>query len=47
MDRTCNTNVEEKPVYKVLVGNQKERDHVGGWLILKWILDMIGLHGLD
>jgi hypothetical protein len=29
-------------------GNQKERDHwedqdVGGWTILKWILDRIGL----
>jgi hypothetical protein len=34
-----------------LWGSQKERDHlegqdVGGWIILKWILDRMGWHGL-
>jgi hypothetical protein len=32
--------------------SQKERDHyedqdVGGWVILKWILDRMGWYGLD
>jgi hypothetical protein len=32
--------------------SQKERDHwededVGGWIILKWILDGLQLYGLD
>jgi hypothetical protein len=31
---------------------QKERDHyddedVGGWIIIKWILDRMGWYGLD
>jgi hypothetical protein len=33
-------------------GSQKVRDHwedldVGGWIILKWILDRIGWDGMD
>jgi hypothetical protein len=32
--------------------SQKERDHqedqdIGGWIILKWILDRMGWYGLD
>jgi hypothetical protein len=32
--------------------SQKERDHwedqdIGGWTILKWILDRMGWYGLD
>jgi hypothetical protein len=35
---------EKRNVYRILVGNPKERDHwedqdVGGWTILKWILE--------
>jgi hypothetical protein len=34
---------ETRNAYRILVGNQKERDHredkgVGGWIILKWTL---------
>jgi len=34
--------VERKVVYRVLVGNLRERDHLGdldidGWIILRWI----------
>jgi hypothetical protein len=44
MGRACSTNVEKKNAYRILVGNQKERAHledqdVGGWTILKWILE--------
>jgi hypothetical protein len=33
-------------------GSQKERDNqedqnVGGWIILKWIIDRMGWYGLD
>jgi hypothetical protein len=36
--------VEKRNACRILVGNQKERDHwededVGGWAILKWILE--------
>jgi hypothetical protein len=35
---------ERRNAYRILVGRQKERDHwedqdVGGWIILKWILE--------
>jgi hypothetical protein len=35
---------EKKNAYRILVGSHKERDHwedieVGGWTILKWILE--------
>jgi hypothetical protein len=35
---------EKKNAYRILVGNQKERYHwedqdVGGWTILKWMLE--------
>jgi hypothetical protein len=35
---------EKRNAYSILVGRQKERDHcedqnVGGWAILKWILE--------
>jgi hypothetical protein len=35
---------EKKNSHRILVGSQKERNHledldVGGWIILKWILD--------
>jgi hypothetical protein len=35
---------ESRNAYRILVGSQKVRDHwededVGGWIILKWILE--------
>jgi hypothetical protein len=35
---------EKGNAYRILVGSQKERDHfeeqdIGGWTILKWILE--------
>jgi hypothetical protein len=44
MGRPCSTNGEKRNAYRTLVGNQKERDHeedqnVGGWIILKLILE--------
>jgi hypothetical protein len=35
---------KNRNAYRILVGSQKERDHyedqdVGGWIILKWILE--------
>jgi hypothetical protein len=42
MGRECNPNGGKRNAYRVLVG--KSEDHwedqdVGGWTILKWILD--------
>jgi hypothetical protein len=36
---------EKRNVYRILVRNPKERDHwedqdIGGWKILKWILEI-------
>jgi hypothetical protein len=44
MGRACSTNGEKRNAYRILVASQKERDHwkdqvVGGWTILKWILE--------
>jgi hypothetical protein len=38
MGRACNTNGEKRNAYRILVGNQKERDHqedqdIGRWTI--------------
>jgi hypothetical protein len=46
---------EKRNAYRILVGREeslKERDDwededVGGWTILKWILDRMGLYRLD
>jgi hypothetical protein len=46
MGRACSTNGEKRIEYRW--ESQKERDHwVGGWIILKWILDRMGCYGLD
>jgi len=42
MDGTCSTYGERRGVYRVLVGNLRERDHLGdpgvdGRIILRWI----------
>jgi hypothetical protein len=44
MGRVCSTNGEKRNAYRILVKIQKERDYwedqdVGGWTILKWILE--------
>jgi hypothetical protein len=44
MNRACSTNGEKRNAYRISVGCQKGRDHwedkdVGGWTILKWILE--------
>jgi hypothetical protein len=44
MDKACSTNGRKMNACKILVKKQKERDHwevqdVGGWTILKWILE--------
>jgi hypothetical protein len=44
MGGSCNTNGEKRNAYRILWESQKERDHwedkdVGGWTILKWILE--------
>jgi hypothetical protein len=38
-------NREKRDTYRILVGKPEERDHyqdqdVGGWIILKWILEI-------
>jgi hypothetical protein len=42
---------EKWNAYRILLGSQKERDHweddVGGWIILKWLLDRMGWYGQD
>jgi hypothetical protein len=43
---------EKRNVYRLVVRKPEKRDHwgdqdVGGWTILKWILDRMGLCGLD
>jgi hypothetical protein len=42
MGGACSSAVEERGVYRVLVGNQRERDHWGdtdvdGRIMLRWI----------
>ena len=42
MDGACSAYGERRGVYRVLVGDLKERDHMGdrgvdGWIILGWI----------
>jgi hypothetical protein len=44
MDRTCSTNEEKWTALRYWWESQMERDHwgdqgVGGWTILKWILE--------
>jgi hypothetical protein len=44
MGRACNTNGKNRNAYRIWWESQKERDHyededVGGWTILKWILE--------
>jgi hypothetical protein len=45
-------NVDKRKAYRLLAGSQKERYHwedqdIGGWIILRWILEEIGLSGMD
>jgi hypothetical protein len=44
MGRTCSTNGEKGNAYRIFMGKLKgkrllERPNVGGWIILKWILE--------
>jgi hypothetical protein len=44
MGRACTTNGQEENAYRILVGKSEGktpigRQNVGGWVILKWILD--------
>jgi hypothetical protein len=38
MARSCSTNGEKRNAYRILVGKPEGSD-VGGWKILKWILE--------
>jgi hypothetical protein len=44
MGRECRPNEEKRNVYRILVGKPEGKSHwedqdVGGWTILKWILE--------
>jgi hypothetical protein len=44
MGGACSTNWEKMNAYRILVGKPEGKDHwedqdVGGWTILKWILE--------
>jgi hypothetical protein len=44
MSRACSTNGEKRNIYRILVGKPEGKNHwedqdVGGWKILKWILE--------
>jgi hypothetical protein len=44
MGRACSTNGEKRNAYRILVGKPEGRrpledQNVGGWTILKWILE--------
>jgi hypothetical protein len=52
MGRACSKNWEKRNAYRILVGNPEGQSHwedqdVGGWTILKWILErqdgMVGI----
>jgi hypothetical protein len=50
--RASSTNGERKNVYRIMVGKPEGKRHnedqdVGGWTILKWILDRMGWYGLN
>jgi hypothetical protein len=50
--RACSTNGEEEECTEDLVGKPEgkkpiEDQDVGGWIILKWVLNTMGWHGLD
>jgi hypothetical protein len=52
MGRACSTNGANGNIYKILVGNLEGKHHeddhdIGGWTILKYILDKMGWHVLD
>jgi hypothetical protein len=43
---------EKRTAYRILVGKPEGKNHwedrdVGGWTVLKWILDRMGWYGLD
>jgi hypothetical protein len=46
MGRACSTNGEKRNAYRILVGKPEGKSplgrprRVGGWIILKWILDI-------
>jgi hypothetical protein len=44
MGVSCSTNGDKRNTYILLLGNQRERDHLedqdaGGWVVLGWILE--------
>ena len=47
MGRACSVHIRERRgVYRVLVGNLRERDHLGdpgidGWIIMRWIFSKL------
>jgi hypothetical protein len=52
MGRACSTNRRRGKHVGYWWESQKEGDHkedqdVGGWTMLKWILDRMGWYGLD
>jgi hypothetical protein len=52
MGRICSTNWGKWNTYRILVGKPEgnrslEDQDIGGWIIPKWILDMMGWYGLD
>jgi hypothetical protein len=46
MGMVCSTNGEKRNAYRILEGNPEGKSHwedqdVGGWTILKWILERL------
>jgi hypothetical protein len=54
MGRACSTTGQKRNAYRILVGKPEEKNtktdqDVGGWIILKWILERERMvwYGLD
>jgi hypothetical protein len=52
MVKACSTNGKKTTAYRIFVGQPEGEDHwededVGGWIILKCILDRMGWYGLE
>jgi hypothetical protein len=39
--------IGEGDAYRIFMGELEERRPLGGWIILKWILDKMRWYGLD